>query len=142
MTYTSDMRTLFLERFLVEPIPSSEGRCEYDDERQYAVTPSGEPAVVAFGGSETRTITEARGESSDADEDPDLKTLTFVRDEGADVGSAHLATRTETRIQDESPDFDHASPRTETMTKIRAEQPDYQLAAGTMTKTGIQYPRD
>jgi hypothetical protein len=134
--------TLFVERFLVEPEPTSVPDATYDEKRAYAVTQDGRPIVAISSAGETHTVTEVANEAPDSDPAPDVQTLTFVEAEGADVAYSLSSTETVTRVKAESPDEPWAFAETETFTKVRGEAPDEPAALSTMTKTGVDYPRD
>jgi hypothetical protein len=134
--------TLFVERFLVAPDPIALPDTRYDEDLAYAVTQDGQPAVAALSAGETHTVSEIKNEAPDSDPEPDVQTLTFVDAEGADVAYSFGSAETFTRVKNESPDEPLAIMETETLTKIKSEAPDEPWALSTMTKTGVEYPRD
>jgi len=70
-------QALFAERFLTTPSgPPPPEPDHYDPLRGYSVTADGRPFVESGSMLETRTITEAAGESSDADDDRLLSMVT------------------------------------------------------------------
>jgi hypothetical protein len=112
--------TLFVERFLVEPEPSSVSDATFDEKRAYAVTQDGRPVVADFSAGETQTVTRVRNEAPDSDPEPDVQTMTFVEAEGPDVAYSLASDESFTRVKVESQDEPWAFARTETFTKARA----------------------
>jgi hypothetical protein len=147
--------SLFVERFLVEPDSSPLGEWEFDDGKGYAITPDGQPAVLVSPVGETQTVTEVKNEAPDSDPEPDTTTFTFVDTEGRDIAYSLASSETFTRVKNEAPDHSFALASEETFTKVRTEGRDQfsdaaeapftrasWAPASTMTRTGVDYPRD